>query len=93
MEPKDFIRLLGMGTLNIGVAPMAYAGIGNKKSDYEKCKVARDALCGNIGNVYETDAFSYVHPWFLLPQHRFLKMQRDVTKAIALNSTKLCWKY
>jgi lysophospholipase L1-like esterase len=67
MERKKFIKLLGFGALGVGFAPVAVAGWGNKKSDYETCNVAWDKLCGNIGSVYKTDAFEYVHPSKKIP--------------------------
>jgi hypothetical protein len=62
MERKKFIKLLGFGVLGAGFAPNVVAGLGNKRSDYETCKVVWEELCGNIGSVYKNNAFKYVHP-------------------------------
>lgn len=67
MERKEFIKLLGVGALGMGIAPGALAALGNKRSDYESCKLAWEELCGNIGEVYETDGFKYVHPAKRIP--------------------------
>lgn len=62
MERRKFIKLLGAGAATMGFTPSVIAGLGHKKSDYETCKVAWEALCGNIASVYKNDAFKYVHP-------------------------------
>lgn len=67
MERKKFIRLLGYGALGMGMAPAACAGLNTNKSDYETCKSAWGNLCGDIGTVYKTDAFKYVHPVRKIP--------------------------
>lgn len=67
MKRKKFIRLLGYGALGMGMAPAACAGFNSGKSDYGTCKLAWENLCGDIGAVYKTDAFKYVHPVRKIP--------------------------
>ena len=62
MKRREFVKTLGTGALGIGIAPVALAGTGAKKCKPEVCKIAWEQLCGNIGEVYKTDAFNYVHP-------------------------------
>ena len=62
MERKEFIKLVGTGALAVGMMPFATARLSDKKSDYEIYKAVGDQLCGNIGEVYGTDCFEYVHP-------------------------------
>lgn len=62
MRRKEFIRILGLGALGMGLAPSVFAGVGDKKSDYKICKAVWEKLCGNIGELYKTDGFDYVHP-------------------------------
>lgn len=67
MQRKKFIKIIGFGTLGITMAPVAFAKSAYKRSDEIVCKIAWDTLCGNIGKVYKTDAFKYVHPNKKLP--------------------------
>ena len=62
MKRKEFIKILGLGALGIGLTPNMFGGVGDKKSDYKICKAAWEKLCGNIGELYKTDGFKYVHP-------------------------------
>lgn len=62
MERKDFIKILGVGALGLTVSPMAFANSKSRKCDKDVCQAAWDTLCGNIGKVYKTDGFTYVHP-------------------------------
>lgn len=48
------------------IAPAAFAR-GNKKCEDQICKPVWEELCGNIGEVYKTDGFNYVHPRKKLP--------------------------
>jgi len=59
MKRSEFLRLLGVSALSIGIAPNVFA---NKKCDEKICREAWSKLCGNIGKVYKNDAFKYVHP-------------------------------
>lgn len=60
MKRKEFIKILGAATFGIAIAPHVFAA-RRIKTDHEICKTAWDKLCGNIGNVYKTDAFKYVN--------------------------------
>ena len=62
MKRRKFIKVLGTGVLGVEIAPSAFAGAGAKKSNAEICRRAWEQLCGNIGEVYKTDAFNYMHP-------------------------------
>lgn len=62
MERKKFIKLLGLGAIGVGLMPTAFASVADRRCDYKICKTAWDKLCGNIGNIYKTDGFNYVHP-------------------------------
>ncbi|MEP1487557.1 MAG: SGNH/GDSL hydrolase family protein [Algibacter sp.] len=67
MKRKKFIKLFGAATLGLGLAPASVAGLNYKKSCFDTCKDAWDKLCGNIGKVYKTDGFKYVHPVKRIP--------------------------
>ena len=62
MERKKFIRIVGAGVLGIMVSPAAFAKNTLAKSNEALCKLTWNKLCGNIGNVYKTATFEYVHP-------------------------------
>mgnify|MGYP003633765174 FL=1 len=62
MDRKKFIKIIGFGTLGIGIAPVAFAKNTYKKCNEKLCKLTWGKLCGKIGEVYKTDAFKYVHP-------------------------------
>lgn len=62
MKRKEFIKLIGVSALGVGIVPASVIGLSEKRSHYETCKTAWEELCGNVGNVYNNDAFKYVHP-------------------------------
>lgn len=62
MKYNVFIKVAGMCALTLGVVPALSAGAQDKKIDSETCETVWNELCGNIGNVYKTDAFKYVSP-------------------------------
>lgn len=62
MKRKEFIKILGISALGVGMAPASVVDLNEKRSHYETCKATWEKLCGNVGNVYKNDAFKYVHP-------------------------------
>ena len=62
MDRKKFLKIIGFGTLGLGIAPISCAKNLYKKSNEKLCKLTWDKLCGKIGEVYKTDVFKYVHP-------------------------------
>lgn len=71
MKRDRFIKIIGFGALGLSMAPVAFAKSIYKKCDKQICQTAWEKLCGNIGKVYKTDAFNYVHPKKRLP-HVFI---------------------
>jgi len=59
MERKEFIKVLGLGALGMGISPSAFAHMAHKKIDEEICRMAWENLCGNMS---KRDVFKYVHP-------------------------------
>ncbi|WP_339884899.1 hypothetical protein [Polaribacter vadi] len=62
MDRKKFIKIIGFGALGLGLTPITFAKNATKKCNEKLCKLTWDTLCGNIGEVYKTDAFAYIHP-------------------------------
>jgi acyl-CoA thioesterase-1 len=62
MKRREFTKILGISILGIGIMPEIFAVNYVQKTDHKVCKKAWDQLCGKIGNVYKTDAFTYVKP-------------------------------
>lgn len=62
MKRRKFVRLIGVGTIGIVMAPRVFASNVVRKIDNGICKSAWGKLCGTIGNVYKTDAFKYIKP-------------------------------
>ena len=67
MERKEFIKILGVGALGMGTAPLAVGCLDNKNSNEEICRMTWDKLCGNMSEVYKNDAFKYIHPAKRIP--------------------------
>ncbi|MRT93780.1 SGNH/GDSL hydrolase family protein [Ancylomarina sp. 16SWW S1-10-2] len=61
MKRRGFVKSIGISALGIGLMPSVFAANRVKKTDHDICKLAWKQLCGNIGNVYKTDAFKYVN--------------------------------
>ncbi|WP_299781663.1 SGNH/GDSL hydrolase family protein [uncultured Formosa sp.] len=62
MKRKEFIKAIGLGSLGISVIPNVFSTNLSDKTNEETCRLQWNTLCGNIGEVYKTDAFKYVHP-------------------------------
>ncbi|WP_372753447.1 SGNH/GDSL hydrolase family protein [Labilibaculum sp.] len=62
MKRREFVKIIGVSTLGMGLVPSVFAAINLKKTDHDICKHVWEQLCGNIGNVYKTDAFKYIIP-------------------------------
>lgn len=67
MERRKFIKTACLGAMSMAIVPHAFAGFWNKKSELETCKITWEGLCGNIGKIYKTDGFKYVHPTKKIP--------------------------
>ncbi|MHA7944774.1 SGNH/GDSL hydrolase family protein [Formosa sp. 3Alg 14/1] len=62
MKRKEFIKIIGLGGLAISAVPNGFSATLGTKTNEEICRSQWNTLCGNIGEVYKTDAFKYVHP-------------------------------
>jgi len=62
MNRKRFLKVFGFGSIGISIFSDSLFKKEQIKSDKERCKLIWDKLCGKIGEVYKTDAFTYVHP-------------------------------
>ncbi|MFB9052659.1 SGNH/GDSL hydrolase family protein [Formosa undariae] len=62
MKRKEFIKVIGLGGLGVSLIPNGFSSNFSAKTNEEICRLQWESLCGNIGEVYKTDAFKYVHP-------------------------------
>ncbi|CDF78744.1 GDSL-like lipase/acylhydrolase family protein [Formosa agariphila KMM 3901] len=62
MKRQTFVELMVTGVLALGLQPLTYAFQNLKDTNHDICKKVWDALCGDIGETYKTDAFNYVAP-------------------------------
>ncbi|MDW5290766.1 SGNH/GDSL hydrolase family protein [Formosa sp. PL04] len=67
MKRKIFVNLLGTAVLGLGVRPLSFGFQQTNVTNPIICKKAWEALCGNVGSVYKTDAFKYIEPKADLP--------------------------
>ena len=67
MKRTEFLKAMGFGCLGVSVIPEVFSANFNTKTNEEICRLQWETLCGNIGEVYKTDAFKYVHPKKGLP--------------------------
>ncbi len=58
MKRKQFIKSACIGVLFL----CGSSAVSGAPQDPETCRPVWNELCGDIGSVYDTDAFEYVHP-------------------------------
>jgi len=57
MERKEFMKIIGIGTLGLGIVPTVFATVTNKKCNEQICREAWEKLCKKTDGPYQ-----YVHP-------------------------------
>lgn len=67
MKRTEFLKVIGFGCIGVSVIPEVFSANSSNKTNEEICRLHWETLCGNIGEVYKTDAFKYVHPKRGLP--------------------------